>query len=148
MHDETSSLIKDVREISWELRPSVLDDLGLLPAIRSYLVLYAEFYEIDVEFECGLLTRLDSNAELTIYRIIQEALTNIRKYAYVDKAKVIMREEADHIRVLIEDNGQGFDHKSNTSGVGIFSMEERAKSAGGLVEIYSAPMNQECIRVT
>lgn len=140
MHDETSNLIKDVREISWELRPSVLDDLGLLPAIRSYLVRYAEFYEIDVEFECGLLTRLDSNAELTIYRIIQEALTNIRKYAYVDKAKVIMREEADHIRVLIEDNGQGFDHKSNTSGVGIFSMEERAKSAGGLVEIYSAPM--------
>lgn len=87
-----------------------------------------------------VLTRLDSNAELTIYRIIQEALTNIRKYAYVDKAKVIMREEADHIRVLIEDNGQGFDHKSNTSGVGIFSMEERAKSAGGLVEIYSVPM--------
>lgn len=140
MHDETSNLIKDVREISWELRPSVLDDLGLLPAIRSYLVRYAEFYEIDVEFECGLLTRLDSNAELTIYRIIQEALTNIRKYAYVDKAKVIMREEANHIRVLIEDNGQGFDHKSNSSGVGIFSMEERAKSAGGLIEIYSAPM--------
>ena len=140
MHDETSNLIKDVREISWELRPSVLDDLGLLPAIRSYLVRYAEFYEIDVEFECGLLTRLDSNAELTIYRIIQEALTNIRKYAYVDKAKVIMREEADHIRVLIEDNGQGFDHKSNSSGVGIFSMEERARSAGGLVEIHSAPM--------
>lgn len=140
MHDETSNLIKDVREISWELRPSVLDDLGLLPAIRSYLVRYAEFYEIDVEFECGLLTRLDSNAELTIYRIIQEALTNIRKYAYVDKAKVIMREEANHIRVLIEDNGQGFDHKSNSSGVGIFSMEERAKSAGGLLEIYSAPM--------
>ena len=140
MHDETSNLIKDVREISWELRPSVLDDLGLLPAIRSYLVRYAEFYGIDVEFECGLLTRLDSNAELTIYRIIQEALTNIRKYAYVDKAKVIMREEANHIRVLIEDNGQGFDHKSNSSGVGIFSMEERAKSAGGLIEIYSAPM--------
>lgn len=139
LHEETSNLIKDVREISWELRPSVLDDLGLLPAIRSYLTRYADFYEIDVEFECGLLTRLDINSELAIYRIIQEALTNIRKYACVDKAKVIIREETNHVRVLIEDNGQGFDLRSNSSGVGLYSMEERAKSAGGLVEIYSEP---------
>lgn len=139
MHEETSNLIKEVREISWELRPSVLDDLGLLPAIRSYLTRYADFYEIDVEFECGLLTRLDINAELAIYRIIQEALTNIRKYACVDQAKVIIREETNHVRVLIEDNGKGFDSKTNSSGVGIYSMEERAKLAGGTVEIHSEP---------
>ena len=109
MQNETAQLIEEVREISWELRPSVLDDLGLIPAIRSFLVRYSNHYQIDVEFDCVLSRRLDSSKEITIYRIIQEALTNIRKYGDVENASVTIRELETVVRVTVEDKGKGFD---------------------------------------
>ncbi|MDQ0246885.1 PAS domain S-box-containing protein [Bacillus fengqiuensis] len=139
MQQEATQLIQEVREISWELRPSVLDDLGLIPAIRSFLMRFSENYEIDVHFNCVLHQRLRSSTEVTIYRIIQEALTNIRKYAQVDEATVTIREADDIVRVVIEDHGKGFKRDGKTSGVGLFSMEERARSVGGTLIVESAP---------
>ncbi|MBV7506324.1 PAS domain-containing protein [Bacillus sp. sid0103] len=139
MQTEATELIEEIREISWELRPSVLDDLGLVPAIRSFLSRYSDHYNIDVYFECVLNRRLDIRIELTIYRIIQEALTNVRKYAEVAQAKVTIREIDDVIRVMIEDKGKGFDVKNQTVGVGLFSMDERARSVGGELVISSSP---------
>jgi PAS domain S-box-containing protein len=138
MQSEATELIEEIREISWELRPSVLDDLGLVPAIRSFLSRYSDHYNIDVYFECVLNRRLDISIELTIYRIIQEALTNIRKYAEVTEATVTVREIDDVIRVMIEDKGKGFDVKNQTFGVGLFSMDERARSVGGELLISSS----------
>ena len=139
MLEEATELIEEVREISWELRPSVLDDLGLIPAIRSFLNRYSEHYDIDVFFECFLHNRLESAIEVTIYRIIQEALTNIRKYAEVEEASVIIREMDDIVRVMVEDKGKGFDPDSLAGGVGVISMEERAKSVAGELSISSKP---------
>ena len=109
MQDETTKIIEELRDLSWELRPSVLDDLGLIPAIRSYLVRFSEHTHIDVHFDCYLKSRLHSSKEVTIYRIIQEALTNIRKYAKTEKASVTIREMDEEIRIVIEDSGKGFD---------------------------------------
>jgi PAS domain S-box-containing protein len=134
---EAEELIEEVRDISWELRPSVLDDLGLIPAIRSFLGRFSEHYKIDVLFDCVLSGRLNFNVETTIYRVIQESLTNIRKYAGVDEAAVTIREMDDIIRVMIEDLGRGFAAEQYTRGVGLFSMEERAKSVGGILNIHS-----------
>nr|WP_254901656.1 PAS domain-containing protein [Thalassobacillus devorans] len=139
MRDEATELIEEVRDISWELRPSVLDDLGLVPAIRSFLNRYSDHYDIDVMFECVLDQRLGPHEEITIYRIIQEALTNIWKYAKVDRAWVTIRELDDVVRVMIEDQGRGFDKSQLSSGVGLFSMEERTRSVGGELEIISSP---------
>ncbi|MDP4083364.1 MAG: PAS domain S-box protein [Bacillota bacterium] len=139
MQDEATQLIEEIREISWELRPSVLDDLGLVPAIRSFLTRFSDHYDIDVYFDCALNHRLDISIELTIYRIIQEALTNIRKYAEVNEATVTIREMENAIRVMVEDNGVGFERKGQSSGVGLFSMDERARSVGGELFIYSSP---------
>lgn len=139
MRDEATAIIEDVREISWELRPSVLDDLGLIPAIRSFLNRYTGNYNIDVLFECVLENRLGNQSEITIYRIIQEALTNVRKYAGVKQASVTIRELSDVVRVMIEDNGNGFEQESLVSGVGLFSMEERSRSVGGELHIHTAP---------
>ncbi|USK32786.1 PAS domain S-box protein [Bacillus sp. F19] len=139
MQKETAELIEEVREISWELRPSVLDDLGLLPAIRSFLNRYTEHYKIAVKLECVLHRRLNMKTETTIYRVIQEALTNIRKYAEVDEAVITIREIEDFVRVMIEDKGKGFEEKKHASGVGMFSMEERARSVNGTLHIYSSP---------
>ncbi|WP_338471557.1 PAS domain S-box protein [Niallia sp. XMNu-256] len=137
MQDETTKLIEELRDLSWELRPSVLDDLGLIPAIRSYLVRFSEHTKIDVQFDCYLKARLSSNKEVTIYRIIQEALTNIRKYANTESAAVTIREMDGEIRVIIEDYGKGFAIESVSRGVGLFSMEERAKAVGGQLTISS-----------
>jgi PAS domain S-box-containing protein len=139
MQDEATQLIEEIREISWELRPSVLDDLGLVPAIRSFLTRFSDHYTIDVYFDCVLNRRLDIGIELTIYRIIQESLTNIRKYAEVKEATVTIRETDDVIRVMIEDKGIGFDRKKHSSGVGLFSMDERVRSVEGELFIYTSP---------
>ncbi|MGG3468339.1 ATP-binding protein [Neobacillus pocheonensis] len=139
MQNEATQLIEEIREISWELRPSVLDDLGLVPAIRSFLSRYSEHYNIDVFFECVLNRRLPISIELTIYRIIQEALTNIRKYAEVAEAGVTVREMDDAVRVMVEDQGKGFDQSKHTSGVGLFSMDERARAVNGQLSISSSP---------
>lgn len=137
MQMEATQLIEEIRDISWELRPSVLDDLGLVPAIRSFLSRFSENYGIDVYFECVLNRRLNISIELTIYRIIQEALTNIRKYAEVSEATVTVRESDQTVRVMIEDEGKGFETNTQSRGVGLFSMDERARAVGGELTINS-----------
>jgi PAS domain S-box-containing protein len=139
MQKEATQLIEEIRDISWELRPSVLDDLGLVPAIRSFLSRFSDNYNIDVYFECMLNRRLDISIELTIYRIIQEALTNIRKYADVSEAAVTVRDFDESVRVMIEDKGRGFEKETQTRGVGLFSMDERARAVGGELTINSSP---------
>ncbi|MBS4179248.1 PAS domain-containing sensor histidine kinase [Lederbergia citrea] len=138
MEEEATKIIEEVRDISWELRPSVLDDLGLIPAIRSYLAYFSEHYRINVHFDCYLNRRLSANKEIAIYRIIQEALTNSRKYADTKEATVTIREMDDGIRIMIDDYGKGFEMDKVKRGVGLFSMEERARAAEGDISIQSA----------
>lgn len=137
MQDEATEIIEALRHLSWELRPSVLDDLGLFPAIRSLLVQFSEHHHIKVHFDCYLNCRLNTNKEITIYRIIQEALTNIRKYAQTEEATVTIREIEEEVLVEIEDKGKGFDIEKVTRGVGLFSMEERARASDGNLILHS-----------
>lgn len=137
LQDEATELIEEIRKISWDLRPSVLDDLGLIPAIRSYLTRYSEHYGIDVGFDCALTCRIPENKEIAIYRIIQESLTNTRKYAGAEIATVTIREMDHRVRVMIEDKGKGFDIESSPRGVGLFSMEERARAVDGELHVHS-----------
>lgn len=140
MLEEASEIIQEVRDFSWELRPSVLDDLGLIPAIRSFLNRFSKYYGIDVYFDCSLEKRLTSDVEITIYRIIQESLTNVRKYAEVDQATVTIREFVQVVRIVVEDKGKGFSRdKLSNSGVGLISMEERARSVSGNLTVTSSP---------
>ncbi|WP_188991709.1 sensor histidine kinase [Paenibacillus nasutitermitis] len=137
IRESVSSLMADVRGLAWELRPSVLDDLGVVPAIRTYIENYSDHYGIEVTFDCNLRRRLDVQAETAIYRIIQEALTNIAKHADVSEAKVHLSETDSEIKVQISDSGQGFDTQTRSQGVGLFSMEERARIAGGQFQLES-----------
>jgi two-component system sensor histidine kinase NreB len=134
-----SNIIEDVRNLAWELRPSVLDDLGVVPAIRTYIENYTEHYGIQVKFETTLRRRLDIQVETTIYRTIQESLTNIGKYANVDEAQITLKDLPDEIEVRIQDTGSGFLRHNNAKGVGLFSMEERARAVGGWMMIQSEP---------
>ncbi|NBD27876.1 PAS domain-containing sensor histidine kinase [Paenibacillus glycinis] len=134
-----SSVIEEVRSLAWELRPSVLDDLGVVPAIRTYIENFTQHSAIQVKFESNLRKRLNASTETTIYRVIQEALTNISKYADVSSAEVRLIESESQVEVQIEDTGKGFIRNQKMKGVGLFSMEERARGVGGELTIDSLP---------
>lgn len=134
-----TEIISDVRGLAWNLRPSVLDDFGVIPAIRTYIDNFKQYFDIDVKFLCELRRRLDSTVETALYRIVQEALKNVGKYAEVSEATVEIWEDKNDIQVRIIDYGKGFIPHLDRTGVGLFSMEERAKSIGGHLNICSSP---------
>lgn len=134
---DISNLIEDIREISWQLRPSVLDDLGLIPAIRSFITRFSKFYHIKVTFTSAVSRRLEPYIETTIYRIAQESLTNIRKYADVKEASVHIGEDDNDLFMTIIDKGKGFNLEEISRNVGLTSMEERADSIGANLIIQS-----------
>lgn len=139
LREEVSRIIEDVRSLAWELRPSVLDDLGVVPAIRTYVENYSQHYGIRVQLSTGLKKRPGLQEETVIYRVIQEALTNIAKYADVSEAEVKVTESEEALEVYVADRGKGFIRQRDTKGVGLFSMEERARGVGGQLTIRSLP---------
>ncbi|MFM9282121.1 PAS domain-containing sensor histidine kinase [Paenibacillus jiagnxiensis] len=141
LRQQVTAIMADVRGLAWELRPSVLDDLGVVPALRTYIDNYSNHYGIQVDFTCSLRKRLDIQKEIAIYRIVQEALTNIAKYADVSDATVTVEDRKSEVRVTVEDKGDGFKPGQAGQGVGLFSMEERARGAGGRLRVLSATGN-------
>jgi len=139
MRRMVTSIIEEVRTLAWELRPSLLDDLGVGPAIRKYADLFSQHYGIKVHLNCEVKKRLDRSAETAIYRIVQEALTNVGKYAGVDEAFVDVWETEDRVYARVRDEGKGFLRLPEMPGVGLFGMEERARAVGGRTDIVSEP---------
>ncbi|WP_413789635.1 PAS domain-containing protein [Metabacillus rhizosphaerae] len=137
METEISNIIEEIRQISWQLRPSILDDLGLVPAIRSFINKFSEHYGLKTCFTYELQRRLHSEVETSIYRIVQEAITNARKYANTQEIFLSIIEKEDYLEVVITDHGVGFDTQTKQNGVGLFSMEERARSINAQFKINS-----------
>lgn len=136
---DMTSVIEEVRGLAWELRPSVLDDLGVAPALRSYAEMFSQHYGVKVSLSCKLTKRYDRQIETALYRIIQEALTNIGKYAKVSEAEVEVWEADGSVHARIEDHGVGFVMMPQMQGVGLFSMEERSRGVGGYASVSSVP---------
>ncbi len=140
--------LRAVRNLSIDLRPSALDDLGLLPALRWYVKEYQQKTSIEVEFHATGFKdreRLSPEMETALYRIVQESLTNIAKHAQAHKVTVTLHEEADAVNATIIDNGRGFriEEVRNTAdqdrGLGLVGMQERALLLDGTVDIDSQP---------
>jgi signal transduction histidine kinase len=104
-------LDRDVDLLVWELRPTALDDLGLRAALANYVQNWSKRVSISAELHAsGLLDdRLASEAETTLYRIAQEALTNVAKHAQAENVDVILERRSDHVLLIVEDDGVGFD---------------------------------------
>src|SRR6266704_4003561 len=104
------STLRAIRNLSIDLRPSALDDLGLLPALRWYVKEYQKKCSIDVEFHAsGFKQRLPAEMDTALYRIVQESLTNTARHAYAHKVLITMKEDADAVYATITDDGCGFD---------------------------------------
>jgi len=136
-------LDRDVDHLVWELRPTALDDLGLQAVLANYVRNWSDRTGISAELRAsGLLDdRLDSEGETTLYRIAQEALTNVAKHSRARHVEVILERRADHVLLIVEDDGVGFDPDDADSagqGFGLLGMQERASLVGATLQIESA----------
>ena len=136
-------LDRDVDHLVWELRPTALDDLGLQAALSNYVQNWSKRSRIAAELRMsGLLDdRLPSEAETTLYRIAQEALTNVAKHSRAKNVGVILERRADHVLLIVEDDGVGFDAGDTETagqGFGLLGMQERASLVGATLQIESA----------
>jgi PAS domain S-box-containing protein len=133
-------LDRDVDHLVWELRPTALDDLGLQAALTNYVQNWSARAGIAAQLHAsGLLDdRLDSEAETTLYRIAQEALTNVAKHSRAKNVELILERRADHVLLVVEDDGAGFDPGDRTHGFGLLGMQERASLVGASLEIEAA----------
>jgi len=136
-HLNTAS--QEVRRISHDLRPSVLDDLGLGPALQALTENFAKRTGIAVEFETVVFrNRLDQDAKIALYRIAQEALTNIERHAGATKVALLVRGTTAGAVLRIEDNGRGLpDGRRKNPGLGLRNMAERMERLDGSLRIQS-----------
>lgn len=137
--------VDQVRDLSVDLRPLLLDDFGLVVALRWYLDRQAKHYGIEAEFVCESLSddaRFSWELETACFRIVQEAVTNVVRHAKASKVSVVLEKPGPDLILSISDDGIGFDLKalrSSFATLGLRGMEERAQSFGGSITIDSTP---------
>jgi signal transduction histidine kinase len=142
----TGEVIKRVRRFSQDLRPSILDDLGLLPTLEELTADMNRQNGLQAEFRVkGEERRLSSEVELTLFRIAQEALNNVRKHAEATRVVTTVELSDSVVTMKVEDNGKGFepptliDHPTTSGKLGLIGMHERARLLGGSLSVKSAP---------
>jgi PAS domain S-box-containing protein len=143
----TDELSREVHTLAWGLRPPALDDLGLEAALCNYAEEWAERSRVPVDFHSAGFGggRLPLTHETAVYRIAQEALTNVAKHSGADRVSFILERRDDHVLAVIEDNGGGFDVESAVPAagrgrrLGLLGMRERAALLGGTINVESAP---------
>jgi two-component system sensor histidine kinase UhpB len=148
--------LKDLRQTAYDLRPTMLDDLGLAPAIRWFARSRLEEAGVHVRLDIAneAAHRLPPQLETTLYRIAQEAITNIVRHADATLATIHLTRENSHICLRIEDDGYGFDvvqtpHQAvHLQHFGLLGMRERAELVGGAVTLASQPGRGTCLEVT
>jgi signal transduction histidine kinase len=154
LEELTGRLVEEVHHLAWELRPAALDDLGLQAALHNYAERWSERSGVAVDFHGGGLARqrLPPEVETTVYRIVQEALTNVLKHAAARHVSVIAERRREHVLVIVEDDGRGFDAEAAARapaaghGLGLLGMRERVALVGGALDFDSAPGGGSTVR--
>jgi signal transduction histidine kinase len=133
--------LQDVRRLAVELRPSALDDFGLEPALRRLGQSVREAGALDVQVEARLGSqRLPADVETALYRIVQEALTNVVKHAGAERVSILVTRKPASVLVMIEDDGRGFDPTQiRAAGLGLMGMNERVELLDGTFRIDAEP---------
>jgi signal transduction histidine kinase len=131
--------LAQVRDVSNLLRPVALEDLGLVPALQGMVEDFGRRTRIDAVFECAELpTPLAPELEVVLYRLVQEALTNVARHAAARRVRVTLAREGDVLRVVVQDDGRGVPGTPQPH-LGLLGMRERVTALGGSLEIGGAP---------
>jgi two-component system sensor histidine kinase UhpB len=148
----TAGALEEVRRLALELRPSVLDDLGLVAALGWHIDEYNTHHRTKVELAMrGIDRRLPAELELALFRVTQEALTNVARHAEAKRARVDLTRDDGWVSLSVRDDGRGFDVAEalgrKKRGLGIFGMQERVSLLGGEFLVSSAPGEATTVRV-
>jgi len=149
-----AELIDEVRQLAWGMHPAILDDYGLDQALERYINTISKSTRMDIDYQCLChpgLARLPLRTEVALYRIAQEAITNIVRHAHTKQASVVFIRNANETVLLIEDEGKGFDRTATAQGdlkhMGLIGMSERASMLGGEFTVESTPGQGTTVRV-
>jgi len=144
LREMAGATAREVERVTRNLRPGILDQLGLVAALRDASTEFAERSGVQVKLTCARLTgRLTANGELTLYRILQEALRNVEKHAGARLVTVSLTQPDAFVQLVIKDNGTGFDPeqrpvaRKGKGGLGLVGMRERATYVGGALAVKS-----------
>jgi len=141
-------LMRDIHRLAWELRPSVLDDLGLDLALQRAADQWSRNTGVPVDLHTGAdsgTKRLPQELETTLYRIAQEALTNVARNAQANRVSLLLERRSGYVSLIVEDDGRGFDAQgamgapASPGRLGLLGMQERVRLAGGTLTIESSP---------
>lgn len=133
--------VENVREVSQLLRPPILDDFGLNDSLRSLSENWAERTGKEVRYISSFSGRLDRSVETQVFRIAQEALTNVARHSGATQVTIELVRQGDALRLTIFDNGKGMSVTKATSGTGLVGMRARARAVGGSMSVDSTPGN-------
>ena len=131
--------LRDVRRLAVELRPKALDDFGLVAALERLRDTFSEQTGMRVDLESQLGARLPRDVETALYRIVQEALTNIVKHAQAGSVSIVITRSSRAVSAVIEDDGRGFVPDDESDGLGLVGIGERLALLGGKLKIESSP---------
>jgi PAS domain S-box-containing protein len=145
--------LQTVRDLALDLRPAMLDDLGLASALRWYADRFARQARVVMHLSIEEVTRLDPNVATACFRVAQEALTNVVRHAHAKNVGIVLRQSGTELELRVRDDGKGFDvdaardRAAHGASMGLLGMEERVALAGGFIEIHSAPGEGTTVRV-
>lgn len=131
--------LNELRTMIFELKPSLLEERGLVEAVKLQCDLFAKRLKVKCNFTIGEISRITPQQEMAVYRIIQEALANIQQHAGADEINVNLFSEENNLKLIIKDNGKGFDLKKIKPGNGLENMESRCLENNGVFKIESIP---------
>jgi PAS domain S-box-containing protein len=144
--------LRQVRDLSLDLRPSLLDDLGLVPALRWFVDRQARQTGITARFKADSVERLSPEVEIVCFRIVQEALTNVARHAQAQNVEVKLTYKNGELELSVQDDGRGFDVAATMKcagqqeSLGLLGMQERTSLAGGQIDVDSEPGRGTTIR--
>ena len=140
-----------VRRIARGLRPPALEDAGVVTALQAHIRNLFEDHDIRSAFDAGAVDQyLNEDAKLVLYRVIQEALSNVVRHSRASSVNVTIQVEEDFVVAVVEDDGSGFEHGAvaDGGGLGLVGMKERAASTGGTVSVESRPGHGTLVRLS
>jgi signal transduction histidine kinase len=148
---EIENLIDELGRIVRGMRPTILDDYGLDSALENYAKEISDRFDLDIAYKYNSskgLGRLPGHVEITLYRIVQEAITNVIRHAEASHVSVVLLQSAKETILLIEDDGKGFEMAAvrGDRGLGLMGMRERVSLLGGVLDIVSEVAEGTTIR--
>jgi signal transduction histidine kinase len=142
LRELVASLSQEMHALAIRLRPKALDDFGLKAAIDAYVDAWSQRSGITIDLHATSIERLSPNVESAIYRVVQEALTNVARHSRATRASVVVERRDGQVVAIIEDDGRGFDARSGGDlrehgGLGLLGIHERASLLGGSAQVES-----------